>query len=580
MKKLNFLFGLATIVATALSFSSCSSEEFGGGNETRGRQVSFTSKVGGSTRTIDDPQSTTVPTDQKIGVFGISDETKTTMTNYNNIEYTVPASGNLTTTNAMTWPTTDGAKVNFYAYAPYNSDWTSHTTAQTFTVASGQSTNAGYLASDLLYATPLENKTETTEALALAFKHKMAKLNITLNNTGTEAITISSVKINNTKPSITFTPSDGTLGAYSGTVTDITALSSAQEIAANGSVTVCAVIVPQPIAANTTLVTITTSDNKTLIAKLGTATTFASEGSYNFTVNITNPTAATTEVLLSLNSTAVTDWTDYNIGATTYGVGDYVLNDGTFVKSTDADFETKKANAIAVIFSTDVSTTDQTRGYVAYAMGLETLGSKTWGNSTSWLGTYISSFAKACGDLDGWEKSASILSWSTYTALSAENKVKVLANLSNYTLSINEGVTNLSGWFTPSIGQMIQILNNLGEAGLNSSTGFADTNSSSVGWGYTGETASQGTSVPSRDAMIAVQTNINGYVTAVGKTAFENKLYATVTESAKNSNANFWHVTFSENGYIIGQNPGKNGATANNGMSIIPCLAIKKLTND
>lgn len=317
MKKLNFLFGLATMFATVFTFSSCSSEELSGENKVSGRQVNFTSAMKGGTRATSDPQSTTVPTDQKIGVFGISDETPTTMNNYNNIEYTVPESGNLTTTNAMTWPTTVGAKVNFYAYAPYNSDWDSHTTAQTFTVASNQSAEAGYLASDLLYATPLENKTVTDGALALAFEHKMAKLNITLNNTGSDAITINSVVINNTKPSITFTPSNGTLGPEDGTATDITAASNLTIAASSGTATVCAVIVPQPIAANTTLVTITTSDNKTLRAKLGSETTFASGGSYNFTVNIniSESTPATSEVVLLSGTTTITSWTGNNLGA-------------------------------------------------------------------------------------------------------------------------------------------------------------------------------------------------------------------------------------------------------------------------
>ncbi len=317
MKKLNFLFGLATMFATAFTFSSCSSEELSGENKVSGRQVNFTSAMKGSTRATSDPQSTTVPTGQKVGVFGISDEASTTMTNYNNIQYTVPESGNLTTTNAMTWPTADGAKVSFYAYAPYNSDWTSHTTAQTFTVASDQSAEAGYLASDLLFATPLTDKTVTTDALALAFVHKMAKLNITLNNTGTSDITISSVKINNTLPSIAFTPSDGTLGATSETATDITAASNLAIAASSGTANVCAVVVPQSIAANTTLVTITTSDSKTLIAKLGSETTFASGGSYNFTVNIniSESTPATSEVVLLSGTTTITSWTGNNLGA-------------------------------------------------------------------------------------------------------------------------------------------------------------------------------------------------------------------------------------------------------------------------
>lgn len=578
MKKV--ILGMATLLTALFTVTSCSSDEFNSQQTASDNRINFSVSMQGGTRATGNPQSTQIANGIKVGIYGV-----TAKENGDNNQYTADGNGALTkVTNDMTWPDGDASTMNIYAYAPYNAEWTTYNTVKNFSVNTDQSTEANYLASDLLYGVPASNPvTKTESTVPLSFTHKLAKLNIVIHkNTGSNVtLTDATVKITGTKISTTFNPSTGAItdpGEVAATeITAATLPSSANTD--DASTTVCAIIVPQTVAANTSLVEITAGTH-TLIAKVSAATTFASGDSYSFTVNVGNVTAPTTTVYLTAGSASVTDWTDNNMGATTYGIGDYVLNDGKFLKSTDADFETKKANAIAVIFSTNVSTTDQTRGYVAYAMGLATLGSKTWGGTTSWLGTYISTFENACDDLNGWEKSASILNCATYTGLSADNQAKVLANLSNYTLSINDGVTNLSGWFTPSIGQMIQILNGLGNAGLSNTTGFANSNQSSIGWGYTNETTSQGTNVPSRDDMIAVQTSINNYVTAVGGTAFDNKLYATVTESSKSSNANFWHVTFSTNGYQIGQNPGKNGTAANNGIFVIPCLAIKKLTNN
>ena len=569
---------MATLLTAMLTVTSCSSDEFNSQQTASDNRINFSVSMQGGTRATGNPQSTQIATGVTVGIYGV-----TAKANGDNNQYTANGSGSLTkVTNDMTWPDGDASTMNIYAYAPYNAEWTTYNTVKNFSVNTDQSTEANYLASDLLYGVPASNPvTKTASTVPLSFTHKLAKLNIVIHkNTGSNVtLTGATVKITGTKISTTFDPSTGAI-TDPGEVaaTEITAATlAASANTDDASTTVCAIIVPQTVAANTELVKIVTTDSHTLIAKVSAATTFASGDSYSFTVNVGNVTAPTTTVYLSAGSTTATDWTDHNFGVTTYGVGDYVLNDGKFLKSDDADFDTKKANAIAVIFSTNVSTTDQTRGYVAYAMGLATLGSKTWGGTASWLGPYIGTFADACGDLNGWEKSASILNCATYTGLSAENQAKVLANLSNYTLSINDGVTNLSGWFTPSIGQMIQILNGLGNAGLSNTTGFANSNQSSIGWGYTDETTSQGTNVPSRDDMIAVQTSINNKVTAVGKTAFGNNLYATVTESSKSSNANFWHVSFSANGYQIGQNPGKSNST---GRYVIPCLAIKKLTND
>ncbi len=582
MKK-KLISGLAVLMSLSAVFTACSSDLDVQYPEQQGsRTIRLTSQVQG-TRSIGDPQSANLAENTEVGVFGT---VGTTALNSNE-KYTVKASNDLdvaTTDNAMTWPTDDATAVTVYAYAPYQNNWTADG-SNAFSVNTDQMSNANYLASDLVWATAtLAHSAATDDKIPLSFSHSLTKVNITISKAAGSNVNLegATVYITNTVTNATVNATTGVATASTGTnqITAATISSDLEAGVASSTTTACAVIVPQTLAANTAFIKIVTTEtngSKTLIAKLGTATTFAANTPYDMSVSVGSVADnSTTEVTLLLGSTEISGWdTPATLGQKTYGVGDYVLNDGTFLKSTDDDFSTKKANAIAVIFSTKVSETDATRGFNAYAMGLATLGNKNWGSSNSWLGINISTWADALNDLDGIEKSGSILNHSTYMGLTNDAKAKVLANLSDYTLTVNDGVTNLSGWFTPSIGQMIMILNNLGEAGLSNSTGFKNSNVSSPGWGYNDSNQAQGDNLPSTEDLCKVKTNIDKFLTDVGKSALGYALYASVTESGNSSNANFWQVSFKETyGYNIGQNPGKTGSA---GRNVIPCIAIKNL---
>ena len=88
-----------------------------------------------------------------------------------------------------------------------------------FSVATDQTTDADYKASDLMYAS-VTNQAKQADAVNLAFSHKMAKLNVNI-TAGTGVGSINSVSILNVKPTISFNQATGAVGSASGDATTI-----------------------------------------------------------------------------------------------------------------------------------------------------------------------------------------------------------------------------------------------------------------------------------------------------------------------------------------------------------------------
>ena len=287
-----FFTGMASLAA-AMALTACSQDEadIQPSALTQGNVISLTSQVA-VTRAASDPQTSALSTSNKVGVFVTSGSS--TITNGNNNEHSVGAAGVLTTSNTMNYPTEDGAKVNIYAYAPYASGM-ALSSDNNFSVSTDQSAESGYLASDLVYASKAEQASSET-AVALNFAHKLSQLQITIQNDANVDLSSAVVTVTGTKIATTFNPSTGTVGTASG---DATAIKAATISTAG---TVYAIVVPQDIAANTELVKITTSD-KTYIAKLTSAVTFAAGKAHSFTARI-----APNEVELTLNASSITEW--------------------------------------------------------------------------------------------------------------------------------------------------------------------------------------------------------------------------------------------------------------------------------
>ncbi len=571
MKTKNLFLGMAAMMVT-VGFTACSSDEMElQGFTPTGNEINLTSEVSG-TRSATELQTNALSTDVKVGAFGISGTD--IVTNGNNNQYTVNADKTLSATNNMKWPTDASAKVNIYAYAPYQSSWT-YNAANSFTVSTDQSTDAGYLNSDLVYAKAAD-QAQTTSAIALGFAHKLARISVTINK-GDADIDLKDAKIyiTNTKPSTTLNPSTGTLGGASGTASDI----CIGEFTADAtSKTFYGIVVPQTITAGTKFVKIA-ANTKTLLAKLSAATTLDSGKAYTFTATIGT---SSTEVELTLGTVSLSGWGDAtNIGSATteevvsYEIGDYVLTDGSFVKK--AAYTT--GTIAGIIFSKNVSATDAAAGYNAYAMGLnrkkmafpvntnyDTTSDDTKTNTKAYgaqMGTGINDFADAFADYDGLTKTTTMMGSTYYTSLTSDQQTSFMGNLSWHTTTISSSVA--SSWYLPSFGQLIQILNNLGDAGIASSAVTTIDSSNPVE--LTGVSTS------------TIATALQAKVTAAGGSdnVFTNGniQYVCSTENGSTSNSHWgkvWQVKFSQDGNV---SVGKNLSRSNeSNYSVIPVVAI------
>ena len=291
-------FRLIPVCLAVVALAACSRENSAlvqGESET---PIRLASSIAQTRSTNVNLQRTQVAQGVKVGVFAKTESVY--VSDGDNAVLTADGAGNFTGTT-LYFPK-DGSAVSVYAYAPYSAAFDGNLSqAVDFTVAADQSSDAGYLASDLLWGVPAGTNafTQASPLVTVNFAHKLAKL--TVKFTIDEDVEINlggaSVKIVGTLPSTTLTVADGTLGAASGTAADIKAATFAADAT---EFLASAILVPQTVEAGNFL-EITLSD-KVLYAELGTEATFVSGKSYTYNVNI-GPEKTT----IGTGST-VTDW--------------------------------------------------------------------------------------------------------------------------------------------------------------------------------------------------------------------------------------------------------------------------------
>ena len=93
------------------------------------------------------------------------------------------------------------------------------TAGTSFSVATDQTADADYKASDLMFAS-VSNQAKQSEAVNLAFSHKMTKLNVNI-TAGQGVNSITSVSVLNVKPTVSFDQATGAVGAASGETVSI-----------------------------------------------------------------------------------------------------------------------------------------------------------------------------------------------------------------------------------------------------------------------------------------------------------------------------------------------------------------------
>lgn len=568
MQDRKLFISLAAALTMAAGLTSCSNDDVLEGQPLDGRTpITLTSSV--ATRSVSQTlQDGQIARGVDVGVFAQSNATA--IENGDNNRLTADGAGAFTG-ETMYFPEEGG--VSIYAYAPYNSAWTGQLNSNNeFTVPADQSTDEGYLAADLILGTPSTGNpvASTNDAIQLNFKHKLTKLNLDfkLGESGVD-LKGATVSVTNVLGTTTVNVGESTTGNAQGNPTDIIAAKFAADAT---EFSASAIFVPQAVLGQTDFVLVSTADGKQYKAALNKDVTFAEGKKYTYTVQFNGGGDEPVTIELKLGS-VLDNWDEGNedIGGGTeetvaYGIGDYMLSDGTFVKNTGLTDEQKK-NVVAVIFSKQVSEADAEEGYNAYAMGVERFGNKGWFMGNVALGSTCADFDAANADLDGLSKTQAILSNDAYTSIDETQKVNSFVNYTNYTNNHPLPASGTSQWFTPSFGQMVQIFNNLGGANIPNEAEIHSNNTSSPMY-Y----------IESKDVL----DKINAYVTVLGQyemfvTDGSGSLpYLTVTEFDENRLWSFQtrQVTASGDDTVYAWGFGKNATKSQNGRSVAPCVAI------
>lgn len=294
---------MALMCSLSSVFVSCTKDDVLDKQNTNGRTpITFISGI--NTRSINvDLQKTQIANGVKVGVFvnGASDLVA------DNQQLLADGAGNFTG-EAIFYPE-DNSAISVYAYAPFSSDWVGNLdVAHSFTVATDQSTDEAYLASDLLWGIPMGENSfiSSNSPITLNFKHKLSKLNLNF-NTGETGVNLKGaiVSILNTKPTTTLNVQEGTLEATSGSATEITAVKFAHDAS---TFSASAILVPQEIAAANFIRIITAE--KEYIAALNTDVTFSEGKVYTYTVKFgVSGGEETVELVLG---SVIDDWENGN----------------------------------------------------------------------------------------------------------------------------------------------------------------------------------------------------------------------------------------------------------------------------
>lgn len=302
--------------AAALMLAACSNDESmdNWAGEIRLSSALQTQEV--QTRGTDQAlQSTQIASGVQVGVF-INEQNGTSFaTNKQNALYTAGSDGTLTPAENDIFFPQNGAGVNIYAYAPYQSDYANGVTGtMEFTVADNQSSEtagSGYLASDLIWGQPGGTVGEvtysnpvarTSERIPLVFNHKLSKIDVTLSagdGLTTDDFKNATLSIVNAQTKTSITLNTGVLTPSTDDTSKSDVVMAKYEDAS--TLTASAIIPPQSFAANSKFLEVALDSSGKLYYTLPAAITL-NEGKvykYEIKVNLTG---------LSLYSLKIVDW--------------------------------------------------------------------------------------------------------------------------------------------------------------------------------------------------------------------------------------------------------------------------------
>lgn len=126
--------------------------------------------------------------------------------------FTTGDAGAMTAPNPGPYYPAGAQNIDIVAYYP-------ETVGTSFTIATDQTADDDYKASDLMFAS-VTNQAKQAEAVNLSFSHKMAKLNVNI-SAGAGVTSITSVSLLNVKPTVSFNLETGAVGEADGSATII-----------------------------------------------------------------------------------------------------------------------------------------------------------------------------------------------------------------------------------------------------------------------------------------------------------------------------------------------------------------------
>lgn len=368
---------LSILAMTALTLAACSSNDEPlvnkGNSETFRLTAQMSSQASRSNNTS--LQGTKVAEGAKLGVYVNDNQTPF----YSNVEVTADALGNLAAAEDFKWGSHETASV--ISYHPYNANWTLG--ENTFTVATDQSADADYLASDLLYGTA--TGTNGADEIGVSYVHKLAKVVVTvLSDDANVDFTGATITLSGVKTSTTIDLTNGNLGTATGDATSV----SAGTVKSNTENSCAAIIVPQTVEAATKFVEVRTTDGQYLTYTLTADKEFEANKEYTYTLTLYNSTLAlvsstigawtqeantgTLEYGQEPGKTYAITWTSYDwagdaptAGGTFYAGGLVYVDDLTFNATQGANADRIKAQ-LGVSATGDINGTDWTWADAAY----------------------------------------------------------------------------------------------------------------------------------------------------------------------------------------------------------------------
>lgn len=343
--------------------------------------------------------------------------------------------------------------INLFAVYP-------STSSASHTVAYDQTSDANYKASDLMYAKAAVDQESKSSPQNLTFSHQLVKLKLNIIK-GAGITSVTEVKMNNVKRTVSVSPSISSAGIGSATSTgdangDNILIFSGTNTSSSAQSYTC--VFPAQAWSNTNFISVT-ADTKTVTYKLDRAS-WTPGSEYELTLNV-NAVALETTI-------SITGWNDTNpnvvinptvtepyvlmplSAVTSNHVGWIITSDGDVVNTAAAATYFSKTSVAMIAYVGEAGTADTSSGtYKGLAISLNDID-----NTISWcnqidavcITSQYADISNALTDKDGIDQT------TTYVTNASEHTHPVATAISVYRTSTTHP-SGTSDWFLPSMGQ-------------------------------------------------------------------------------------------------------------------------------